>query len=545
MNERSWTTRRDQKIRKLERIAPYIQGKLVATDEMVSVLEQLIEPGDRVILEGDNQKQADFLARMLVQVDPKRVHDLHLIMPSVERKEHLDLFDLGIASQLDFSFAGPQSVRMSQMIEAGRIDIGAIHTYLELYGRLFVDLIPNVALIAADQADEAGNLYTGYNTEDTPTIAEATAFKDGIVIAQVNEIVDEVSRVDIPSTWVDVIVVADEPYELEPLFTRDPQHITELHILMAMMALKGIYQKYGIQTLNHGIGFNTAAIELILPTFGASLGMKGSIAKHWVLNPHPTLIPAIESGFVETIHSFGSEVGMEDYIAARPDIFFVGSDGHMRSNRTMAQVAGQYAVDLFIGSALQMDPYGNTSTVTQGRLTGFGGAPNMGSDPRGRRHASQAWLDLKPDHPLAKGRKLVVQMVETFGADRRPVFVSELDAVTVKDQAHLDIVPIMIYGDDTTHVVTEEGIAYLYKTTSISERRSALSAIAGVTPLGEEVDRKQVQFLRERGIVALPEDLGIQRTQAKRTLLAAKSIEELVDWSGGLYHPPSQFRSWS
>ena len=32
------------------------------------------------------------------------------------------------------------------------------------------------------------------------------------------------------------------------------------------------------QRLNHGIGFNTAAIELLLPTYGEKLGLKGKIA---------------------------------------------------------------------------------------------------------------------------------------------------------------------------------------------------------------------------------------------------------------------------
>ena len=82
-----------------------------------------------------------------------------------------------------------------------------------------------------------------------------------------------------------------------------------------MLAIKGIYAPYGIRRLNHGIGFNTAAIELLLPTYGERLGLKGKIATHWALNPHPTLIPAIESGWVEQIHCFGSEVGMDDYIA--------------------------------------------------------------------------------------------------------------------------------------------------------------------------------------------------------------------------------------
>ncbi len=47
------------------------------------------------------------------------------------------------------------------------------------------------------------------------------------------------------------------------------------------------------------VSANTAAIELLLPTYGEQLGLKGKICKHWTLNPHPTLIPAIESGWVE------------------------------------------------------------------------------------------------------------------------------------------------------------------------------------------------------------------------------------------------------
>jgi malonate decarboxylase alpha subunit len=466
-------------------------------------------------------------------------------MSSVSRPEHLDIFEKGIAKKIDFSYAGPQSLRMSQMLEDGKLVIGEIHTYLELYGRLFIDLTPSVALVAADKADLSGNLYTGPNTEETPTLVEATAFRDGIVIAQVNELVDELPRVDIPGSWIDFIVVADHPYELEPLFTRDPRLITEIQILMGMMTIRGIYERHNVQSLNHGIGFNTAAIELLLPTYGESLGLKGKICKHWALNPHPTLIPAIETGWVESIHCFGGEIGMEKYIAARPDVFFTGKDGSLRSNRALSQVAGQYAVDLFIGSTLQMDRDGNSSTVTTGRLAGFGGAPNMGHDPRGRRHSTPAWLNMiTSDDPLAKGKKLVVQIVETFQKGNRPVFVESLDAVEVGRNAHLATAPIMIYGDDVTHVVTEEGIAYLYKANSLEERRQAIAAIAGVTPIGLEHDPKRTEQLRRDGIVAFPEDLGIRRTDAKRSLLAAKSIEELVEWSEGLYEPPARFRSW-
>ncbi|MER2112297.1 MULTISPECIES: malonate decarboxylase subunit alpha [Solibacillus] len=543
--QRSWSTRLEGKKKRLAEVEHLVNGVTIPTEKIVDVLELLIKPGDRVVLEGNNQKQASFLSQALVKVDPERVHDLHMIMSSVSRPEHLDIFEEGIAKKIDLSFAGPQSLRIAQMIEDGRLILGDLHTYVELYGRLFIDLIPNVALVAADKADRFGNLYTGPNTEETPTIVEAAAFRDGIVIAQVNEIVDELPRVDIPGSWVDFIVEADEPYELEPLFTRDPRHITDIQILQAMMCIRGIYEKHGVQSLNHGIGFNTAAIELLLPSYGEQLGLKGKICKNWVLNPHPTLIPAIETGWVESVHCFGGELGMEKYVQARRDIFFTGKDGSLRSNRTLAQLAGQYAVDLFIGSTLQMDAYGNSSTVTKGRVAGYGGAPNMGHDPGGRRHSTEAWYNMMTSQDeLARGKKLVVQVAETFQDANTPVFVERLDAIDVKKQANLAVAPVMIYAEDVTHVVTEEGIAYLYKTDSPAERREMIASIAGVTPLGMENDVKRTKSLRERGLVAMPEDLNILRGEANRSLLAAKNIDELVQWSGGLYEPPSKFKSW-
>jgi malonate decarboxylase alpha subunit len=545
LSSRSWTTRRDEKQRRLRLVSSWMKGPLLPRDKLVESLQLLIAPGDRIVLEGDNQKQADFLSRSLVRADPKKLHDLHLIISSISRPEHLTLFELGIAKKVDFAFAGTQSLRVSQLLEDGVLEIGAIHTYVELYARLLVDLAPNVVLVCALQADAAGNLYTGSETEDTPVIVEAGAFHDAIVIAQVNEIVDTLPRVDIPSSWVDVIVEADRPFALEPLFTRDPRHIDDLQILMGMMVIRGIYERHQVRSLNHGIGFDTAAIELLLPTYGESLGLRGKICKHWTLNPHPTLIPAIESGWVESVHCFGSELGMDDYTRARPDVFFTGRDGSLRSNRVLCQLAGQYAVDAFVGATLQIDGYANSSTVTAGRISGFGGAPNMGHDPHGRRHSSPAWLDLKTDpSPTARGRKLVVQTVQTFAKGGVPAFVETLDAVAVGKKAGMPIAPVMIYGDDVSHVVTEEGIAYLYKTEGMEERRRALAAVAGVSPVGIRAKPQETAALRQRGIVSFPEDVGVKRLQAKRSLLAARSMEDLAAWSGGLYQAPSRFRSW-
>lgn len=547
-SNRQWDTRRAEKRRRQALGARIADGKVVPTADIVAFLEAVTAPGDRVVLEGNNQKQADFLSRSLAEVDPAQVHDLHMIIPSVSRVEHLDLFERGIARKLDFAFAGTQSLRISQFLEDGLLEVGAIHTYIELYSRLYVDLTPQMVLIAGYKADRDGNLYSGASTEDTPALVEAAAFRDGIVIAQVNEIVDDpadLPRVDVPGSWIDYVVQADKPFFCEPLFTRDPRLIKPVHVLMAMMAIRGIYERHQVQSLNHGIGFNTAAIELILPTYGEKLGLKGKICKYWTLNPHPTLIPAIETGWVESVHSFGSELGMENYVAARPDVFFTGADGSMRSNRAFCQLAGQYAVDLFIGSTLQIDGDGHSSTVTRGRLSGFGGAPNMGHNPGGRRHATPAWLDLiETDDPLARGRKLVVQMVETFQAGGKPTFVESMDAVQVAKDSGMPLAPVMIYGDDVTHVLTEEGIAYLYKARSLEERRAMIAAVAGVTPIGLRHDPATTRKMRSDGLIALPEDLGVHRGDATRSLLAAKSMADLVEWSGGLYEPPARFRSW-
>lgn len=527
-------------------------GKFVSVKNTVRLLEAVLRPEDKVNLEGNNQKQADFLAERLCKVDPKKVYDLHMVQSAISLDSHMKLFEKGIAKKIDFSYAGAQAGALATAVREKKVALGDIHTYLELFGRYFIDLVPRVALIAAYQADRQGNLYTGSNTEDTPVIVEATKFKQGIVIAQVNEVVDQLPRVDIPADWVDFVIQAPKPFYLEPLFTRDPALITDAQILRAMMALKGIYAEYGVQSVNHGIGFDTAAIELLLPTYGEELGLKGKICTSFALNPHPTLIPAIESGWVKNIHCFGGELGMEEYVRSRPDVFFIGPDGSPRSNRTYAQVAGHYAVDMFIGGTLQIDADGNSSTATSNRIAGFGGAPNMGCDPKGRRHATPAWLKCGVESGagqngtggMPRGRRLVVQLQETFREKMAPGFVDRLDAFDLMENAGLAIPPVMIYGDDLTHIVTEEGIAYLCRCQDIEQRRAAIRAVAGFTQVGMRADPKETRSLREQGIVKTPADLDIDPRRANRSLLAAKNVRELVDWSGGLYQPPGKFKNW-
>src|SRR5260221_14264478 len=233
-----------------------MEGPILPKTKIIEALETLVVSGDRIVLEGDNQKQADFLSRSLVKVDAKKLHDLHLIISSISRPEHLTLFELGIAKKVDFGFAGPQSLRVSQLLEDGKLEIGAIHPYVELYARLLVDLVPNVVLVCAEQADGEGNLYTGPNTEDTPVIVEAAAFHDGIVIVQVNQIVDKLPRVDIPASWIDVVIEADRPFAIEPQFTRDPRHLNEVQILIGIMVIPGIYERHQDHLLDHRISID-------------------------------------------------------------------------------------------------------------------------------------------------------------------------------------------------------------------------------------------------------------------------------------------------
>jgi malonate decarboxylase alpha subunit len=217
--DRMWGRRRAAKRERLAGARSHTDGKLIRQEALGQVLEAVIRPGDKVALEGDTHKQADFLSRTLAACDPGKLHDLHMLIGSVSRSEHLDLFEQGIATKLDLAYAGPQTVRIARLVADGTMSISAVHPYVELHARMMIDLRPDVALLCASAADEQGNLYTGPNTEDTPIIAEASAFHDGVVIVQADEIAGpgQLPHVDIPGDLVDLVVQADWPFFLEPL----------------------------------------------------------------------------------------------------------------------------------------------------------------------------------------------------------------------------------------------------------------------------------------------------------------------------------------
>jgi malonate decarboxylase alpha subunit len=58
----SWQHRREARNARIEAGAKLARGKIVEARDATSLLEAVIRPGDRVCLEGDNQKQADVLS---------------------------------------------------------------------------------------------------------------------------------------------------------------------------------------------------------------------------------------------------------------------------------------------------------------------------------------------------------------------------------------------------------------------------------------------------------------------------------------------------
>ena len=65
-----WQTERQARDERLAAGSKFASGKLVPPNDTTALLEAVIRPGDRICLEGDNQKQADFLAARLAAANP-------------------------------------------------------------------------------------------------------------------------------------------------------------------------------------------------------------------------------------------------------------------------------------------------------------------------------------------------------------------------------------------------------------------------------------------------------------------------------------------
>ena len=142
---------------------------------------------------------------------------------------------------------------------------------------------------------------------------------------------------------------------------------------------------------------------------------------------------------------------------------------------------------------------------------------------------------------MPRGRKLVVQLLETFREHMEPAFVERLDAWELAERMGMELPPVMIYGDDVTHVVTEEGIANLLLCRDAGGARRRHPRGRGLhagRPRPARAPRSSA--CATAASIRRAEDLGHrQAARPTRDLLAARSVKDLVRWSGGLYDPPA------
>jgi malonate decarboxylase alpha subunit len=92
-----------------------------APENTTASLEAVNRPGDRICPKATTKS--------------RRTSCRHAWLP-----EHIDLFEKGIARKLDYSYSGPQGVAVARALNSGKIKLGAIHTYIELFARYFIDL---------------------------------------------------------------------------------------------------------------------------------------------------------------------------------------------------------------------------------------------------------------------------------------------------------------------------------------------------------------------------------------------------------------------
>ena len=89
-NRKRWDTLKRDRMERIREAIPLVKmGKIVEASNAVKLLETVIKPYDKVTIEGDNQKQADFLADCLCKVDREQVHHLHMVQSAISLPSHL------------------------------------------------------------------------------------------------------------------------------------------------------------------------------------------------------------------------------------------------------------------------------------------------------------------------------------------------------------------------------------------------------------------------------------------------------------------------
>ena len=273
-------------------------------------------------------------------------------------------------------------------------------------------------------------------------MVEATSFKNGVVVAQVNQVVERVPRVDIPGDRVHFVVEAGRPFHVEPLFTRDPGAITETQILTAMLAIKGIYAPYGVTRLNHGIGFNTAAIELLAADLWRAPWPERQDCDALGAQPAPDADPR-RSNPAGSSRCTASARRSEWMRISAPGRTSSSPDRTARCGPTVPSARPPGCMPATCSSARRCR---STSPATprpspQRASRGSAARPTWAAIRAAGviRARPGCRRDSRPTparrQRCVAGRKLVVQIGETFGENNAPLFVETLDALALAEDA--------------------------------------------------------------------------------------------------------------
>jgi malonate decarboxylase alpha subunit len=143
-----WRNQCSERQSRLEAEKKYANGKLVSAENTKALLKAVVRPRDRVCLEGDKHKQADFSGGGLGQHRQVARSDLHTVQCGIVLKTHS--ICLSVESHGDS--ISPTRDRKGDRSRAhsspGQIELSALHTHIELFARYFMDLTPHGALIA-------------------------------------------------------------------------------------------------------------------------------------------------------------------------------------------------------------------------------------------------------------------------------------------------------------------------------------------------------------------------------------------------------------
>ena len=246
---RDWNSQARNREARLARAAHLARGKQVQAGDAGALLEAVLEPGDRVCLEGNNQKQADFLASRTgcrrPRPGPRPAHGA--VGAGAARTSRRVRARHRGASSTSPSPAR-KAARLARLV-GRRPDRDRRHPHLSGAVR---PLLRRSDAAASPGRGAGRRRRTATSTPaPTPRTRRPSSRRPPSSAASSSprstSWCDTVPRVDIPGDWVDFVVQSPRPHYIEPLFTRDPAQITEIQVLMAMMAIKGIYAEYGVQ----------------------------------------------------------------------------------------------------------------------------------------------------------------------------------------------------------------------------------------------------------------------------------------------------------